>query len=83
MDTLMHALTLVFPVMFLLGGIFSLFAAATGWRKIYEDSKNPQMQDQIARLGKSKARILHAVGGAAITAFGGYLLYCWIFGPIG
>lgn len=83
MDTLMHWLTLSVPMVLLLGGMYSLIAAATGWRKVYEDSKNPQMQDQIARLGKTKARMLHAVGGLLMAAFGGYLLYCWMFGPIG
>lgn len=82
MDTFMHWFSLAFPVLFLIGGIFSLIAAVTGWRTIYEDSKNPQMQRQLAQLGKKNARILHAIGGAVMTAFGGYLLYCWIFGPI-
>ena len=82
MDTFMHWLSLAFPAVFLFGGIFSLIAAVTGWRRIYEDSKNPQMQAQLAQLGKKKARILHAAGGIIMAAFGGYLLYCWLFGPV-
>lgn len=83
MDTFMHWFSLAFPAIFLIGGIVVVIGAITGSRKMFEDSKNPQMQAQIAQIGKKKARILNGIGGALMAAFGGYLLYCWIFGPIG
>lgn len=81
-NPLMHWLTLVIPILILVAGLFALFAALTGYRKIYEDSDNPRMQDQLAQWGKTKARIIHGVVSLQLLAFGGYLLYCWLNGPI-
>ena len=64
------------------GGVFTLLTALTGWPRFYENSQNPQMQDQLARWGKNKARIIHALVSLLMLAFGGYLLYCWLFGPV-
>ena len=82
MDTFMHYFSLLVPVVLIAGGLFSLFGAVTGLPQIYENSKNPRMQQQLAQYGKNKARIIHAVGSAVMLGFGGWLLYCWIFGPV-
>ena len=75
-------ISLIVPVSFVLCGLAVVILALIGSPKIYEESKNLQMQAQIEKLGKTKARILHAVVGAGMTAFGGWLLYCAVFGPI-
>ncbi len=81
-DPFLHWLTLAIPVLILGGGLFTLLTALTGWPRFYENSQNPQMQDQLARWGKNKARIIHALVSLLMLAFGGYLLYCWLFGPV-
>ncbi len=81
-DPFIHWLSLAFPVLILFGGLFALITALIGSPKMYENSKNPQMQDQIARWGKKKARIIHALVSLPLLAFGGYLLYCWLNGPL-
>ncbi len=81
-DPFLHWLTLAIPVLILGGGVFTLLTALTGWPRFYENSQNPQMQDQLARWGKNKARIIHALVSMLMLAFGGYLLYCWLFGPV-
>lgn len=81
-DPFLHWLTLAIPVLILGGGVFTLLTALTGWPRFYENSQNPQMQDQLARWGKNKARIIHALISLLMLAFGGYLLYCWLFGPV-
>ncbi len=81
-DPFLHWLTLAIPVLILGGGLFTLLTALTGWPRFYENSQNPQMQDQLARWGKNKARIIHALVSLLLLAFGGYLLYCWLFGPV-
>ncbi|MBR3043192.1 MAG: hypothetical protein IKI45_01760 [Oscillospiraceae bacterium] len=81
-DPFLHWLTLAIPVLILGGGVFTLLTALTGWPRFYENSQNPQMQDQLARWGKNKARIIHALVSLLMLAFGGYLLYCWLFGPV-
>ncbi|MCQ2417135.1 MAG: hypothetical protein MJ071_04910 [Oscillospiraceae bacterium] len=82
MDTIMHYLTLVIPVIIILSGIMILFGAVTGWSRMYENSKNPQMQQQLQQMGKTKARITHGLLSVPMLLFGGWLLYCWLFGPI-
>jgi len=81
-DPFLHWLTLAIPVLILGGGVFTLLTALTGWPRFYENSQNPQMQDQLAKWGKNKARIIHALVSLLMLAFGGYLLYCWLFGPV-
>ncbi len=81
-DPFLHWLTLTVPVLLLGSGLFTLLTALTGWPRFYENSKNPQMQDQLARWGKKKARIIHALVSLMLFGVGGYLLYCWLFGPI-
>lgn len=60
-------------------GAYCLIAAITGWSRIYEESKNPAMQQQLQRIGKTKARILHSIGGAVMLGFGMYLLHGLLF----
>ena len=81
-DPVTHWLTLAFPVLILFSGLFALFCALTGWSKIYENSNNPRMQDQLAQWGKTKARIVHGLVSLPLIAFGGWLLYCWLKGPM-
>lgn len=81
-DPFLHWLTLAIPVLILGGGVFTLLTALTGWPRFYENSQNPQMQDQLAKWGKKKSRIIHALVSLPMLAFGGYLLYCWLFGPV-
>lgn len=81
-DPFLHWLTLAIPVLLLGSGIMVLVSAIFGFPKMYEESKNPRMQDQIAQWGKKKARLIHALASLPLLAFGGYLLYCWLFGPV-
>ena len=81
-DPFVHWLTLAFPVLIIGSGLMTLFAALTGFRKFYEDSRNPRMQDQIARWGKTRARIIHGIASLPLIAFGCWLLYCWLHGPV-
>ena len=81
MDSVQRVLTLLLILTLIGGGIFTLIAAITGSPRIYEDSKNPNMQRQLETLGKTKARILHAVGGLAFLGFGLWLLHGWLFVP--
>ena len=81
-DPFIHWLTLLIPVVILGSGIMVLVSALFGFPKMYEESKNPRMQDQLAQWGKTKARIIHAVASLPLIAFGGWLLYCWLNGPI-
>ena len=81
-DPFAHWLTLAFPVLILGSGLMVLFAALTGLPAFYENSKNPRMQDQLAHWGKTKARIIHGIASLPLIALGGWLLYCWLRGPI-
>lgn len=75
-------ITVLIPAVMLISGVVIIITALLGSPKVYENSKNPKMQNQIARWGKTKARIINGIGGLLIFAFGAYLLYCWAFGPI-
>ncbi|MBR6420305.1 MAG: hypothetical protein IKS42_08215 [Oscillospiraceae bacterium] len=81
MDTFMHYFHLLIPVVFLIGGIITVIQAIIGSPKVYEESKNPNMQRQLQQIGKTKARILHAVGGLIMAGFGAWLLHGWLFVP--
>lgn len=81
-DPFIHWLTFLIPVVLLGSGVMVLVSALFGFPKMYEKSKNPQMQDQLARWGKTKARIIHAIASLPLIAFGGWLLYCWLNGPV-
>ena len=81
-DPFLHWLTLAIPVLILGSGVMVLISAIFGFPMMYEKSKNPRMQDQLAQWGKKKARIIHAAASLPLIAFGGYLLYCWLNGPI-
>ena len=81
-DPVMHWLTLAFPVLILGSGAMVLVSALFGFPGMYEKSKNPRMQDQLARWGKTKARIIHAIASLPLLAVGGWLLYCWLNGPV-
>ena len=58
-----------------------IITAIIGSPRVYEDSKNPNMQRQIAHYGKTKARIINAIGGLILAAVGAWLLYGWLFVP--
>ena len=81
MDTFMHYFRLLIPLIFLIGGLWSIITAIIGSPRVYEDSKNPNMQRQIAHYGKTKARIINAIGGLILAAVGAWLLYGWLFVP--
>ncbi len=82
MDTIMHWISLVIPVCFLFIGIMAIGMAVIGSPKWYENSKNPQIRQMVEVNGKTKVRLLHFFLGIFPLAFGGWLLYCWIFGPV-
>ena len=77
----MHYFRLLIPVLFVICGIGAVIIAIIGSPRFYEDSDNPNMQRQIERFGKTKARILNALGGLAMAAFGAWLLHGWLFVP--
>ena len=79
MDTFQKYLHLAYPLIFILGGIGTLIIAAVGSPKHFEESKNPNMQRQIQKIGKTKSRILNAVGGVILLAVGLWLLHGWLF----
>ncbi|MCQ2408106.1 MAG: hypothetical protein MJ065_06215 [Oscillospiraceae bacterium] len=79
-DPVMHWLSLAFPVLILFSGVLTLVTALIGSPKQYEDSKYPQVREQITRWGKTKTRIIHAVVSLLLLAFGGWLLWHWIYG---
>ena len=81
MDMFMHYFRLLIPLIFLIGGLWSIITAIIGSPKVYEESKNPNMQRQIEHYGKTKSRIINAVGGVALAAVGAWLLYGWLFVP--
>ena len=81
-DPVMHWLSLAFPVLILFSGVMTLVTALIGSPKQYENSKYSQIREQIARWGKTRTRIIHAAASLPLLAFGGWLLYCWLFGPV-
>jgi hypothetical protein len=75
-------ISLLVPAMFVLCGISVIVIALIGSPKQYENCRNLQIQEHLSRWGKAKLRIAHALIGAAMTALGGWLIYCWAFGPV-
>ena len=79
MDGFRKILNLILPVMFCLMGILVLGIAVIGSPKSYED--NPRMQSNIERFGKTKMRIIHALIGTGLLAYGGWILHGALFVP--
>ncbi|MBR5404770.1 MAG: hypothetical protein K6E36_04715 [Oscillospiraceae bacterium] len=77
MDGFRRILHLIIPVLFCLTGVFAILTAVIGSPKSYED--NPKMQANLERFGKTKMRIIHALIGIGILAYGGWLLHGWLF----
>ncbi len=81
MDKFQYYLHLAFPLIFLLGGIGTVIISAIGSPRHFEESKNPNMQRQIQKIGKTKARIWNAFGGLILIIVGLWLLRGWLFVP--
>ena len=81
MDRFMYYLHGALPVVLLLGGLYTVIMAIIGSPRVYEDSKNPNMQRQLAQMGKTKARIVHGIGGLIMAGVGAWLLHGWLFVP--
>ncbi len=71
-DQAMHYLNLCIPAVLLMFGLFLIIIGISG--KFPERWKEPDMN-------VTSMRILYLVMGAASAAFGGWLLYHWLFGP--
>lgn len=79
MDNIERWFNLVIPVLLTVSGLYAVLIAVIGSPKHYED--NPRMADQLRMIGKTKARIVHAVIGAGILCWGLWLLHGWLFVP--
>ena len=79
MDLVRRLCSLLIALTFLIGGIIGVILAVIGSPRVYENSKNPNMQRQLRQIGKTKARILHVIGSLLFAGIGAWLLHGLLF----
>ena len=81
-DIFMRFLTLLIPLTIIFGGILCEVTAIRGKTGKGEHPRKQTMREEAFRKFRNNEIILGSIVSLGMIAFGGWLLYCWLFGPI-
>ena len=81
-DIFMRLMTLAIPLLFIFGGIFTFITAIRGRLDRGEHPRKASMSEEAFKKFRKNEILIGTVFSLGMITFGGWLLYCWMFGPI-